>query len=89
MEPEGLLLYPHESMGKDRIVSVVTCYGLDSSGSESQWGRDFPHLSGPALGPTQPPKQWVLCLSWMVKRPGHSVEHPPPSSAKVKERVEL
>jgi hypothetical protein len=24
-----------------------------------------------------------------VKRPGHGVDHPPPSSAKVKERVEL
>jgi len=24
-----------------------------------------------------------------VKRPGHGVDHPPPSGAKVKERVEL
>jgi len=26
---------------------------------KSWWGRDFPHLSIPAVGPTQPPVQWV------------------------------
>ena len=38
-------------------------------------GRDILHPSIPALGPTQPPVQWVPGLS-RVKRPGRGVEHP-------------
>ena len=52
-------------------------------------GRDFPHPSRPAVGLTQPPIQQVPGLSRGVKRPGRGVDHPTPSSAEVKERVEL
>ena len=31
----------------------------EGPGIESRWGRDFLHLSRPALGPTQSPIQWV------------------------------
>ena len=52
------------TVGQDSVVSIATCYELDGQGIETQWGRDFQHLSRPALGPTQqPPVQWV---------PGHS-----------------
>ena len=34
---------------------IATCYGLDGPGIESRWGRDSPHPSRPALGPTQSP----------------------------------
>ena len=49
--------------GSGSIVGIANGYGLDGPGIESQWGRDFPHLSRPALGLTQPPVQWVSGLS--------------------------
>ena len=66
--------------GQDSSVGIATHHGLDGPGIESQW--DFLHPSRPALGPTQPPIQWVPGLSQGVKRPS-------PSSAEVKERVQL
>ena len=45
-----------------RSVGIATGYGLDGRGIKSQWGRDFPHLSRPALRSIQPPVQWVSGL---------------------------
>jgi len=69
---------------------LITPYGLDVPGIESRWGRDFPHLSRPALRPTHTASYTLGTGSFPgVKRPGRGVYHPPPSSAVVKERVEL
>jgi hypothetical protein len=63
-------------------VGIVIDYGLDGLGIESRWGRDFSHMSRPALGPTQPPVQWgVPGLS--CGQLGRGADHPPPSSAEV------
>jgi hypothetical protein len=72
-------------------VSIVPGYGLDDQvirGSIPGRGeRIFPlaSVSRPALGPTQPPVQWVPgALSRGVKaRPGRDADHSPPSTAEV------
>ena len=75
--------------GPGSSVGIATGYGLDGPGIESQWRRDFPHLSRAPLEPTQPPVQWVPGLSWGKMRPGRDADPSPPSSAVVQERVGL
>ena len=49
--------------GPGSVVGIATGYGLDGPGIESRWRRDFPDLSRPALGHTQPPVQWIPGVS--------------------------
>ena len=44
-------------VGRDNAVSGATGYGLDGLVIQFLWGRGVPHLSTPAMGPTQPPVQ--------------------------------
>jgi hypothetical protein len=75
--------------GPGRSVGIATGYGLDGPGIESRWGRNFPHLSRQALGPTQPPVKCVPGVSRGKKRPRSDADPSPPSSAVCHERVEL
>ena len=72
------------------VVGIATRYGLDGPGIESRCGRDFQHPFRPALGP--PPS--LLYNGCRVSFPGGKAavacRWPPiPSSAEVKERVEI
>jgi hypothetical protein len=71
----------------------ATGWTIGVLGFDSRWGLGiflFTTVSRTALGPTQPPIQWVPgALSLGVKQPGREADHSPPSSAEVKECAEL
>jgi hypothetical protein len=75
-------------VGRDSSVGTATRYGLESPGIESGWGRDFSHTSRPALGLPN-----LLHNGYRVfpggKAAGALRKPPTPSSADVKERVQL
>ena len=76
-------------LGRDSVVGVATRYGLSDPGIESRLGRDFPH---PSDSPWVPPSLLYNMYRIFfpgVKRPGRDLDHPPPYSADVKERIEL
>jgi len=56
--------------GRCTLAGTVTCCGLEISGIERLWGRDFPHPSRDWVGlrPTQSPVQWTPWFFQGVKR---------------------
>jgi hypothetical protein len=76
-------------VGRDSTVGIATFSGLGSPGIEFRWRARF---SSPVqAGPGAHPASYTMDIgsSPGVKRPGRGVDHPPPYSAKVIERVEL
>jgi hypothetical protein len=69
-------------VGRDSSVGIKTRYGMNVPGIESKRERDFPHPSPVARNEYRIPFE-------RVKRPKRGADHPPSSSAEVKERVEL
>ena len=72
-------------VGRDSSVGIATPYGLDGPEFESQWGA--PIQSGPEAHPASC-KMGTGSFPG-VKRPGRGVDQPSPSSAEVKEIVQL
>jgi hypothetical protein len=72
----------------DNVIWWAADWTIGVLGIYSRWGLEiflFITASRTALGPTQPPIQWVPgALSLGVKRPGREADHSPPSSAEVK-----
>jgi hypothetical protein len=78
-------------VGQDSSVGTATRYGLDGTGIKSQWGgENFRTCSDWSRGPPS-----LLYNGYWVFPVGKAagmwrgVDHPPQSSADVKERVEL
>jgi hypothetical protein len=80
---------------RDSSVGIALGYGLDDRGSRIRFPGGlgiflYTTASRTALEPIQLPIQWVPgVLSLGVKRRGREAGHSPPSSAEVKEYVEL
>jgi len=64
-------------MDRDSSVGIATRYGLDGPGIEYRWGARFSAPLQTAIGPAQPPIQWVPASFPGVKWPGPGVDHHP------------
>ena len=70
-------------------VGIATCYGLDDLWIESRWGARFTALVQTGPGAYLTFYRMGIGSFSGVKQPGCIADHPSPSSAQVKERVEL
>jgi hypothetical protein len=77
------------AMGRDSSVDIATRNGLGGPEIESRRGRIFRARPDRSSGPTSFLYSGYRRYFPGVKRPGRGVDHPPPSSAGVKERVEI
>jgi hypothetical protein len=77
-------------VGRDNSVGIAIRYELRGPGIESWWNRDFLQPCRPVLQSTVLLQSGYHIFLPRVKRSGRGANHPPPpSSAKVKDRVEL
>jgi hypothetical protein len=82
-------------MSRDSSVGIATGYGLDYRMNGIRFPKgagnfSLDTVSRPALGPIQHLIQWVPGALYLgIKRPRREADHSHPSSAEVKECVEL
>jgi len=78
-----------EFMDRDSSVGIATRYGLDGPGIEYRCEARF--SATVQTGPGTHTASYTMGTRSFsgVKRPKRGVDHPPPSRAEVKERVEL
>ena len=75
--------------GRDSSVGIATHYGLDCVGIESRWEARFSAPVQTDRG-AHPASCTMGTASFQpVKLLGRGIDHPPTSSAEVKERVDL
>jgi hypothetical protein len=74
-------------MGRDSSVIIATRYTLEGPGIEFRWRQVSASVQ---TGPGAHPVSYKMGTASFpgVKRPERGVDHPPPSSAEVKERME-
>jgi hypothetical protein len=86
---EFLSLLSTFKVGRDSVVGIATRYGLDGPGDRISVGAKF-SAPVPAIPGTHPASYTMGTgsLSRGVKRPRRDVDHPHPSTAEVKERVD-
>ena len=70
-------------------VSIAILYGLAVRGSNAGGGEILRTRPDRPWGPPSLLYKWYRLSFPAVKRPGRVVNHPPQSSAEVKERVEV
>jgi hypothetical protein len=88
---ELLFLIISFTMGRHGSVGIATLYELDCLEIESRWGWGARFSAPVQTCPGAHPASYTMGTGSFlgVKRPGRGVDHPLPSSAGVKERVEL
>jgi hypothetical protein len=75
-------------VGRDSVVGIATRHELDDLRIESRLRRGFPHSSRSAWGPPGSCTMGTGSFTG-VKRPERGIDHTPPFSTEVKDRVKL